>query len=54
MFNEFKSGEKGHMAFVQEVNTVGDGDPFYETIGNKNGYCCLKGVPPYMVMNFTF
>jgi hypothetical protein len=33
MFNEFKSGEKGHMAFVQEVNTSGEGDPFYETIG---------------------
>lgn len=33
MFNEFKSGEKGHMAFVQDVNTSGDGDPFYETIG---------------------
>ena len=33
MFNEFKSGEKGHMAFVQEANTCGEGDPFYETIG---------------------
>ena len=33
MFNEFKSGEKGHMAFIQEVNDTGDGDPFYETIG---------------------
>ena len=33
MFNEFKSGEKGHMAFVQEVNASGEGDPFYETIG---------------------
>ena len=33
VFNEFKSGEKGHMAFVQDVNTSGDGDPFYETIG---------------------
>lgn len=33
MFNEFKSGEKGHMAFVQDVNTSGEGDPFYETIG---------------------
>ena len=33
MFNEFKSGEKGHMAFVQEVNASGDGDPFYDTIG---------------------
>merc|ERR1719490_736375 len=33
MFNEFKSGEKGHMAFVQEVNASGEGDPFYETVG---------------------
>ena len=33
MFNEFKSGEKGHMAFVQDVNDAGEGDPFYETIG---------------------
>ena len=33
MFNEFKSGEKGHMAFVQEANCSGEGDPFYETIG---------------------
>jgi metal transporter CNNM len=33
MFNEFKSGDKGHMAFVQEINTQGEGDPFYETIG---------------------
>ena len=33
MFNEFKSGEKGHMAFVQDVNTSGEGDPFYETVG---------------------
>ena len=33
MFNSFKSGEKGHMAFVQDVNSSGDGDPFYETIG---------------------
>eukprot|EP00092_Neocalanus_flemingeri_P017590 GFUD01019031.1.p1 GENE.GFUD01019031.1~~GFUD01019031.1.p1 ORF type:complete len:1105 (+),score=307.53 GFUD01019031.1:114-3428(+) len=33
MFDEFKSGEKGHMAIVQEVNSEGDGDPFYETIG---------------------
>ena len=33
MFNEFKTGEKGHMAFVQEVNSEGDGDPFYQTIG---------------------
>ena len=29
----FKSGEKGHMAFVQAVNSSGEGDPFYETIG---------------------
>ena len=33
MFNEFKSGEKGHMAFIQDVNDTGEGDPFYETIG---------------------
>merc|ERR1712001_239435 len=33
MFNAFKSGEKGHMAFVQDVNSSGEGDPFYETIG---------------------
>ena len=33
MFDEFKSGEKGHLALVQEVNTDGDSDPFYETVG---------------------
>merc|ERR1711874_812945 len=33
MFDEFKSGEKGHMAVVQEVNNDGDGDPYYETVG---------------------
>ena len=33
MFNSFKSGEKGHMAFVQYVNSSGEGDPYYETIG---------------------
>ena len=33
MFDEFKSGDKGHMALVQEANTEGDGDPYYETIG---------------------
>ena len=33
MFDEFKSGEKGHMAVVQEVNSEGDGDPFYEAVG---------------------
>jgi len=33
MFDEFKSGEKGHMALVQEANTEGEGDPYYETIG---------------------
>jgi len=33
MFNEFKSGEKGHMAFVQDVINNEDGDPFYQTIG---------------------
>ena len=33
MFDEFKSGEKGHLALVQEVNNDGDADPFYETVG---------------------
>uniref|UniRef100_A0A182SNT3 CNNM transmembrane domain-containing protein n=1 Tax=Anopheles maculatus TaxID=74869 RepID=A0A182SNT3_9DIPT len=33
MFKEFKSGTFGHMAFVQQVNSDGDGDPFYETLG---------------------
>ena len=33
MFDEFKSGDKGHMALVQEVNNEGEGDPFYETVG---------------------
>eukprot|EP00092_Neocalanus_flemingeri_P040341 GFUD01043936.1.p1 GENE.GFUD01043936.1~~GFUD01043936.1.p1 ORF type:complete len:964 (-),score=246.05 GFUD01043936.1:104-2995(-) len=33
MFNEFKSGEKGHLAVVQEINNEGEGDPFYETVG---------------------
>ena len=33
MFDEFKSGEKGHMALVQEINNEGEGDPYYETIG---------------------
>merc|ERR1719357_2104204 len=33
MFDEFKSGEKGHMAVVQEVNNEGDGNPYYETVG---------------------
>ncbi|EFX70056.1 hypothetical protein DAPPUDRAFT_61676, partial [Daphnia pulex] len=33
IFNEFKEGHKGHMAFVQRVNCEGDGDPFYETVG---------------------
>lgn len=33
VFKQFKGGQKGHMAFVQRVNTEGDGDPFYETIG---------------------
>ena len=27
------SGDKGHMAFVQDTNTSEDGDPIYETIG---------------------
>lgn len=33
IFKDFKEGKKGHMAFVHRVNTEGDGDPFYETIG---------------------
>lgn len=33
IFKDFKEGQKGHMAFVHHVNTEGDGDPFYETIG---------------------
>ena len=33
MFNEFKAGDKGHMAIVQTINTEGEGDPFYETVG---------------------
>lgn len=33
MFNDFKGGNKGHMAFVNRVNSEGEGDPFYETIG---------------------
>ena len=33
MFNEFKTGDKGHMAIVQTINNEGDGDPWYETIG---------------------
>lgn len=27
------AGNKGHMAFVQRINSEGEGDPFYETIG---------------------
>ena len=33
MFDEFKSGEKGHMAVVQEPVNEGPGDPYYETVG---------------------
>lgn len=33
MFNQFKDGTIGHLAFVHRVNNEGDGDPFYETIG---------------------
>ena len=33
VFKDFKEGHKGHMAFVQRVNSSGDGDPFYETVG---------------------
>ncbi|EDW02787.1 GH10844 [Drosophila grimshawi] len=33
MFNQFKDGTIGHIAFVHRVNNEGDGDPFYETVG---------------------
>ncbi|KPU75330.1 uncharacterized protein Dana_GF26871, isoform A [Drosophila ananassae] len=33
MFNQFKEGTIGHIAFVHRVNNEGDGDPFYETVG---------------------
>ncbi|KAM8715780.1 hypothetical protein ACLKA7_002773 [Drosophila subpalustris] len=33
MFNQFKEGTIGHIAFVHRVNDEGDGDPFYETVG---------------------
>jgi len=33
MFNDFKTGEKGHMAIVQAINNEGEGDPYYEVIG---------------------
>ncbi|XP_071448223.1 unextended protein [Hetaerina americana] len=33
MFKEFKLGIKGHMALVHRVNSEGEGDPFYETVG---------------------
>ncbi|XP_011303756.1 metal transporter CNNM4 [Fopius arisanus] len=33
MFQQFKEGHKGHMAFVQRVNSEGEGDPFYEVTG---------------------
>ena len=33
MFNEFKAGDKGHMAIVQTTNTEGEGDPYLETVG---------------------
>lgn len=33
MFKEFKSGEFGHMAFIQNVNSEGEGDPYYYTLG---------------------
>lgn len=33
MFRQFKEGIKGHMAFVHRVNSEGEGDPFYETVG---------------------
>ena len=33
MLNEFKAGDKGHMAIVQTINNEGEGDPFHETVG---------------------
>ncbi|KAJ1521072.1 hypothetical protein ONE63_002778 [Megalurothrips usitatus] len=33
MFKQFKDGIKGHMALVHRVNSEGEGDPFYETVG---------------------
>ncbi|XP_041988868.1 unextended protein-like [Aricia agestis] len=33
MFRQFKEGHKGHMAFVHRINSEGEGDPFYETVG---------------------
>lgn len=33
MLREFKTGSKGHMAFVQRVITDTDADPYYEVIG---------------------
>ncbi|XP_024083514.1 metal transporter CNNM4-like isoform X2 [Cimex lectularius] len=33
LFKQFKDGIKGHMAFVHRVNSEGEGDPFYETVG---------------------
>ncbi|XP_045506050.1 unextended protein-like isoform X1 [Colias croceus] len=33
MFKQFKDGHKGHMAFVHRINSEGEGDPFYETVG---------------------
>ena len=33
LFNEFKTGDKGHMAIVKTINNEGQGDPYYETVG---------------------
>ena len=33
MFDEFKSGDKGHMAVVQEVNNEGEVDPYLVAVG---------------------
>ncbi|XP_034245188.1 metal transporter CNNM4 isoform X2 [Thrips palmi] len=33
LFRQFKDGIKGHMALVHKVNSEGEGDPFYETVG---------------------
>ncbi|CAG0923668.1 unnamed protein product [Notodromas monacha] len=33
IFRQFKGGDRGHMAFIQQVIDTGEKDPFYEVIG---------------------
>lgn len=33
IFNDFKEGTKGHMAFIHRLAGETDGEPFHETIG---------------------